>query len=241
MVSTNDKFPDIGHLTVLTGTSTTALLLLYLIFGNLEYNLIPSQFKECIPTLKDIETGIDNEPFSLDLSKKLTDKITKQVGGFDINMYSQYYDILYKLSSIYYSAVIIILLSTYVYTVFCNESISHHVIYGCILSLIFIILTFYLIGRYKVYQYSYIIIISIFIIFSIFLLILSLFPIENRPHWTTYLYPFGVVLTIGINYYISHNYQLPVIIQISILFALSAIFIFLPYVLSYIYNVQEMC
>lgn len=237
-------FPNIGHLIILLGISTIALLLSYLFFDNIRETiyLIPKQ-TPCDPSLKNIESKLNLEStYNIFTNKKI------YTGG---TLPYNIINFLYTLSSMFYISIVIIILTIYIYTMHCNKNLTNWLVVSAIGSLIIIFIIFYILYKLvinkllDVSKITYITTIA-FTTLAIILIILSLiFPSINKNsihlHWTTYLYPLGVIITVAIQYYTIKYTNWSLYIKTLILIIISSLFIFLPYTLAYIYNVYKIC
>jgi len=258
-------FPDVGHLIILLGISTMGLLIFYYIFYNLMNIVDTIDMQKFCPSLETVESNLNKEPISdiLDkynqlksktiesktlLSKTQKSKILKK--GGNINLY--YKDLLYTLSSMFYSSVVVIIMTIYAYTMFCNEKLSNWLVVACLASFVVVFLFFYTL--YQLIKKNYLnmtptyatqIMTIIFSIISIILLALTwILPAATHTdymHWTTYLYPLGVIITVALQYYIAKYTQWGMFIKVLTLFLIASFFVFLPYTMAYVYNIYHMC
>jgi hypothetical protein len=240
-------FPNIGHLILLIGISSLFLLILYLFFYNIISIINNIKKYELCQNLSKIEAQLNQENINNNFFNILQNKflIKKSGGG-----YSNWKDLFYNLSSMFYSSIIVILLTIYVYTMNCNNKLSDWLV---ILSLgSFFILFFIFYFSYKLVKnniitslYATKIITLSFIIISFSLLLSSfIIPIlskTNYMHWTTYIYPIGVIITVTLNYMINSRTNWSIYIKIISFLIISILFIIIPYTMAYIYNIHQYC
>ena len=269
-------FPDVGHLVLLLGFSTIFLILLYVFFNSIMNNLTFHAENTC-GTLQNIEAQLNNNTMStnttgftnffqqkMSKSKNSAKNLTKtsrniqikkgQKGGDNQN---NLYQNIYNISSMFYSALVIVIMTIYYYTMFCHDGLSNWIIIGTLSSLLL-----FLGGSVALYHLKnggikfvggniieyinnnvvkLLAIGSTIISLGLFLLTLLVPFIKKTKylHWSTYIYPIGVAAFFYLITYIGK-------IKggfLKILSGLIAIIvlIFVPYILAYINNVYKMC
>lgn len=239
------NFPNIGHLFILIGISTMMLLFAYIIFQNVHifFQDLPS-IKECTP-LAEIEANIDKKLATLNP----LGRIEKSMKGGMINDQN----FLYKLASMFYSSVIVIILTIYFYNMFCNEDLSNWLVIACLASLLLLFIVFIIIYRFMRYKYFGIklvpktIIYYLTILFTVLALILLaltfIIPAIKKSaymHWTSYLYPIGVVLMTIVQYYLFKS-NISGFLKVLAFVISSILLVFVPYSVAYVYNTVTMC
>lgn len=166
-----------------------------------------------------------------------------QTGG------AQYdYNFLYKMTSMFYSSIFVIIVTIYGYTLFCNSGLSDWLLVLTLASFIIIFLVLYFLyqlvkrGDVGIDRVSFLGTITFASMSIILLLLTFVIPAIKRSrylHWTTYLYPIGI-LTITFLFHKYSNYMLNLRFVVISLLAIVA-FVFVPYTLAYVYNVSEIC
>jgi len=261
-------FPDIGHLVLLLGTSTIFLLLFYLFFDSIFKNIkfIPNENCGDITTINC--SGVDISSSSGFLKKMSTAKgkassglsmmkNTKRKKGGNILQntgFSFIEEKLYYISSIFYSALFIIIISLYIYSFICSNNLSDWIIIGALASLLIFFICSIILYKLKNIKIDNIIInfikSDIILILSIITGILSLsllgltliVPTIKKTkylHWSTYLYPIGAVILYIISSYILKFNN--IFLKVVIFLISMVILLFAPYIVAYIYNTSLLC
>lgn len=209
-------FPNVGHLIILLSISTIFLFICHFFFSNMmsSFNVLLNP-KSCNP----IQSG----------------------GATDFNFF-------YKMAYMFYSSLFVIITTIYGYTLFCNSNLSHWLLVITLASFLIMFLVFYFlfqlvkrkdIGIDRVSMIGTI----AFTLMNVVLLSLTfIIPAIKKSaylHWTTYLYPVGVLISTFLfhrysNYILNFRYILILLLVVSV-------FIFIPYILAYVYNTSKLC
>ncbi len=254
-------FPNVGHLIVLLGVSTLMLLFCYFFFYNMMNSIDVIINKKDCKSLTEINQKLYSEStlgpilqykdqITGLLGSKISPKRKKLRKGGALELFDTMGDFLYTLSSMFYSAVVVIILTIYAYTLFCHEGLSTWLVVICIISFILMFIVFYVLyilvdDMVITSTFATEITTYIFIILGILLLLMTfIIPAqmgEDYMHWTTYLYPIGVMVTVALQYYITKYTNWSGYIKIMVFLGMVGLFIFFPYTLAYIYNVYKLC
>lgn len=246
-------FPDVGHLILLLSFSIIILLLFNLFFSNI-YNYFASvaTLPECKPSLADINSQLNRNSAEMsgnfsEFHKIIGEKLEKhkiQKGGQFLENNGKN---IYNISTLFYSALSVIIITIYFYTIYCNEGLSNWIIIGALGTLLtFLIgaiisnklLTNQIISHPVAMKIITITSITIAIVLFLITLIVPFIKKTDYLHWSTYIYPFTVVLAmIYLNWMKIENPFLNIINKIITLITL----ICLPYIVAYIYNVKKLC
>lgn len=252
-------FPDVGHLILLLSFSIIILLLFNLFFSNI-YNYFASvaTLPECKPSLADINSQLNSNSAGMsgnfsEFHKVIGSKLDKQKvhtmhtvqkGGQFLENNGQN---IYNIATLFYSALSVIIITIYFYTVYCNEGLSNWIIIGAFGTLLtFLIgaiisnklLTAQIISQPIVMKIMTITSIIMAIVLFLITIIVPFIKKTDYLHWSTYIYPFTVVLAmIYLNWMKIENPFLNIINKIIALIALICV----PYIVAYIYNVNKLC
>jgi hypothetical protein len=211
-------FPNIGHLIILLGLSTALLWFCYYFFSNImESFKILANPKQCPPLINPLQKG----------------------GVRNYNFW-------YQIAATLYSALFVIIVSIYAYTLYCNKNLSDWLLVAALGSFILVFLIFYIV--YQMMKRGDILVNNIpfigtivFGVMSIILLVLSfVIPAIKKTefmHWSSYLYPVGVVIAVLLLNYVSGSLTRQMLMMIGI----AVLFIFLPYTMAYILNTSKLC
>lgn len=162
-------------------------------------------------------------------------------GQYDIKGY------IFSLITLYYASTVTIILTNYLYTMFCNINLSNWLIVIILSSLLLIFVAFiimYKLTMDKILEHTMALNIGIGILSASSLIILIASIIipkisgDITMSWWTYIYPIGVLLTGGITYLLRNS---STIIKILLTSLSIILFIFIPYTMAYVYNNYHMC
>ncbi len=269
-------FPNIGHLIILLSISTLMLLLSYYFFYTMLSSLDAIENQKTCKSLIEINKELNSEsifepmlqyirnktkkPMEKSMETSLT-KITDSKTTFSskkkrkrssggMRALDNMQDFLYTLSSMFYSSIVVIILTIYGYTLFCNEGLSNLLLVGSLASLVIMFLVFYVLYKLikdqiiNVYEATYWSTIIFAIVGSLLVIATFILPKATNTtmmHWTTYLYPIGIMVTVTLQFYITNRTNWSIYIKVITFLAMIVSFIFIPYIVAYVYNIYKMC
>lgn len=238
-------FPNVGNLIILLMISSIMILIIYYFFYLMMFEIIKKVGKNCTSE-KNIMTDFIQNINSTELSNINFKSIQK--GGIN-NIIPYYLQYIFTLSLIIYASIVVIILTIYFNTLFCNEKLSNWLIIISLSSLLIIFIVFMILYNLTkknklstINSIKIAIFVFLFFIVSIFISMLTIPKLTNTPNfsWLTYIYPIGVAITGIIIFFINKRNISAIVRTLIILFSI-VIFIFIPYILAFVYNNYNLC